>query len=61
MLGANNESMTIYHHDFLQKKIVNGTITKRFESPLSNIATLYFNIELPNKVFEYFKYRYYDI
>lgn len=61
MIGANNEPMTIYHHDFLQKKIINGTITKRFESPINNIATLYFDIELPNNVYEYFKYRYYDI
>ena len=59
--GANNEPFTIYHNDFMQKKIVNGTITKRFESPLGNIATLYFNIELPHNVYEYFMYKYYDI
>jgi len=59
--GANNEPFTIYHNDFMQKKIVKGTITKRFESPLGNIATLYFNIELPHNVYEYFMYKYYDI
>lgn len=61
MYGKNNEPMVIYHHDFLQKKIVSGMITKRFESQVGNIATLYFNIELPNDIHEYFMYKYYDL
>lgn len=61
LIGANNEPFIIYHNDFLQKKIVNGFITKKFESSVGNIATLYFNIELPNKIYEYFTYKYYDI
>jgi hypothetical protein len=61
MMGKGNEPMVIYHHDFLQKKIVSGLITKRYEAQLNNIATLYFNIELPNNVYEYFMYKYYDI
>lgn len=59
--GANNEPFTIYHNDFMQKKIINGVITKRFESEIGNIATLYFDIELPHNVYEYFTYKYYDI
>jgi hypothetical protein len=59
--GANNDTMVVYHNDFMQKKIVSGTITKTYESDQGNIATLYFDIELNNKIYEYFKYRYYDL
>lgn len=59
--GANNQEILVYHNDFMQKKIVNGTITKHYESDRGNIVTLYFNIELPNNIYEYFKYRYYEL
>jgi len=63
MKGANNHWFTIYHNDFLQKKIKSATITKKYENideqGSSNIVSLYFNIEL-NGVYEYFKYKYYE-
>lgn len=61
MNGANNEEILVYLHDFMSKKIVGGTITKHYESDRGNIATLYFDIQLPNSIFEYFKYKYYDM
>lgn len=61
--GANNHWFTIYHNDFLQKKIKSATITKRYENVdevgSSNIVSLYFAVELSG-VFEYFKYKYYE-
>lgn len=63
MKGANNHWFTLYHNDFLQKKIKSGTITKKYENidelGSSNIVSLYFDIEL-NGVYEYFKYKYYE-
>lgn len=59
--GVNNQEMLVYHNDFMQKKIVNGVITKHYESERGNIVTLYFDITLPNNIHEYFKYRYYEI
>lgn len=59
--GANNGELMIYHNDFMQKKIINGVITKCYESDQGNVATLYFDIELNNSVYEYFKYKYYDL
>lgn len=63
MKGANNHWFTIYHNDFLQKKIKSATITKRYENidelGSSNIVSLYFSVELSG-VFEYFKYKYYE-
>lgn len=61
--GANNHWFTIYHNDFLQKKIKSATITKRYENVdevgSSNIVSLYFAVELSG-VYEYFKYKYYE-
>jgi hypothetical protein len=63
--GANHQDILIYHNDFLQKKIANGMITKKYESAINdlknnNIVSLYFNIELNNGIYEFFKYRYYE-
>lgn len=59
--GANNQDILVYQNDFMQKKIVDGTITKHYESERGNIVSLYFDITLPNNIHEYFKYRYYEI
>lgn len=59
--GANNQDILIYHNDFMQKKIVDATITKHYESERGNIVSLYFDVELSNNIHEYFKYRYYEI
>jgi hypothetical protein len=63
--GANHQDILIYHNDFLQKKIASAIITKKYESAISdlknnNIVSLYFNIELNNGIYEYFKYKYYE-
>lgn len=62
---SNNQDILIYHNDFLQKKIANGVITKKYEHAMNefknnNIVSLYFNIELNNGIYEYFKYKYYE-
>ena len=63
--GANHQDILIYHNDFLQKKISSAIITKKYESAINdlknnNIVSLYFNIEMNNGIYEYFKYKYYE-
>ena len=52
----------IYHNDFFPSKITYGFAAKYYEnSETSNIASLYFDIEISGKIHQYFKYKYYDI
>jgi hypothetical protein len=56
----NNHKMIIYHNDFLPKKVKSIYISKIYEER-KNIVTLYYKVELPNNIFEYFKYKYYEV
>lgn len=62
LFGFNQHPFLIYHNDFFPSKITYGFAAKYYEnSETSNIASLYFDIELSGKIHEYFKYKYYDI
>lgn len=57
--GYNNHPFLIYHHDFMQKKIVSGFISKSYDQ--RNVVKLNFDIELNHKIHVYFSYKYYEI
>ena len=59
--GANNQDILVYHNDFMQKKIIDATITKHYASDKGNIVTLYFDVTLNGNIHEYFSYKYYEV
>jgi hypothetical protein len=59
--GFDNHPFILYHHDFIQKKIVKGFISKHYEGNIKDIVSLYLSIELNNNIHQYFKYRYYEL
>ena len=62
LFGFNQHPFLIYHNDFFPSKITYGFAAKYYEnSETSNIASLYFDIEISGKIHQYFKYKYYDI